>query len=276
MILLYKKNIACVIVMSVVLAIGEAKAAYIDAQNLVSLTVSKTPSSAAGHVAWRFGVASLDAANEISSIDAVTGEFGFSGSAFRQVNPSGQPTVFSDFNGQFGAGEDATTDTQFTYFRSSLTVAPGTEVEGNTKLEAAFTGFSPILLSDGDVTFAQIVTPEGIGGQFQGGFVVRPVGGGLPQLVEFGPISFGFTPGDFNADGDVDGTDLSIWESSYGVGAGADADVDGDSDGADFLDWQRGFGSPGTPGSGSSQIVPEPSSAGLLILGILGFRCRNS
>jgi T5SS/PEP-CTERM-associated repeat protein len=81
---------------------------------------------------------------------------------------------------------------------------------------------------------------------------------------------------DFDNDGDVDADDLAQWQGDFGLNGDSDADSDNDSDGADFLAWQRQFGSPGTSGSASSQIVPEPSSAGLLILGILGFRCRNS
>ena len=44
---------------------------------------------------------------------------------------------------------------------------------------------------------------------------------------------------DFDFDGDVDGDDLALWESSLGVDDLADADGDGDSDGIDFLIWQR-------------------------------------
>lgn len=51
-------------------------------------------------------------------------------------------------------------------------------------------------------------------------------------------------PGDFDADGDVDGDDLGRWRSSFGVNNQADADGDGDSDGDDFLLWQRGFHPP--------------------------------
>lgn len=47
---------------------------------------------------------------------------------------------------------------------------------------------------------------------------------------------------DFNADENVDGADLSQWESGYGVDASGDADSDSDTDGADFLTWQRQLG----------------------------------
>lgn len=51
---------------------------------------------------------------------------------------------------------------------------------------------------------------------------------------------------DFDSDGNVDGTDLGLWQAGYGTTSGAkrsdgDADRDGDVDGHDFLAWQRGF-----------------------------------
>lgn len=80
-------------------------------------------------------------------------------------------------------------------------------------------------------------------------------------------------PGDFDFDGDVDGSDLAIWQAAYGVDAQGDADDDGDSDGADFLLWQRYFGS-GTHLSVVAAAVPEPSVFLPAILGfsVFGFR----
>jgi hypothetical protein len=62
-----------------------------------------------------------------------------------------------------------------------------------------------------------------------------------------------------DADGNVDGLDLGIWETAYGVNAHADADGDGDSDGSDFLRWQQ----QSTDSLGSlsaSAAVPEPAT----------------
>jgi PEP-CTERM motif-containing protein len=72
----------------------------------------------------------------------------------------------------------------------------------------------------------------------------------------------GSWPGDFNNDGNVDGTDLSQWRDDFGVNADSDADGDGDSDGQDFLVWQRNHGHSGTLAS-----VPEPTSLALLAAG---------
>ncbi len=259
----------CILLSSIALAMlldVEAMAGtYIDSQNLAALTVSSVPSTTVGHIAWQFGVMPLDSANEVSSIDVATGTFGFSGDAFRQVNPQEQPTVFADFNAFFGEGEDETTDTQFTYDRSSLIVVPGSELESDTQLEAAFTSFPPMRFDDGSVTFAQVVAPVSATGQFRGAFAVRSVSGGLAQFVEFGPISFRLAAADFDFDGDVDAADLVVWGSSYGIDVGADADSDGDSDGADFLAWQQQFG-PGAPGQVSAQIVPEPTTIALFLM----------
>jgi hypothetical protein len=64
--------------------------------------------------------------------------------------------------------------------------------------------------------------------------------------------------GDFNKDGVVDGDDLEQWKGDFGVNDESDADSDGDTDGADFLIWQRAFGS-------SAQVAPIPEPAALTL-----------
>jgi hypothetical protein len=71
-----------------------------------------------------------------------------------------------------------------------------------------------------------------------------------------------FPPGDFNQDHEVDGDDLAIWQSGYGINDTGDGDEDGDTDGRDFLIWQRNFGT----SSVATLVVPEPSAACLLTL----------
>lgn len=74
-------------------------------------------------------------------------------------------------------------------------------------------------------------------------------------------------PGDFDGDGDVDSDDLTPWQASYGVDAGADADTDGDTDGADFLIWQRNYGRRSTDMAPPGPIsVPEPASLQVLVV----------
>jgi len=64
---------------------------------------------------------------------------------------------------------------------------------------------------------------------------------------------------DFNDDGTVNGTDLTIWRGAFGSATGGDADGDGDSDGADFLTWQRQLGMSLSPAAATAAAVPEPS-----------------
>jgi hypothetical protein len=67
-------------------------------------------------------------------------------------------------------------------------------------------------------------------------------------------------PGDFNADGNVDGADFVVWQTNFPALSGktlatGDANGDGAVDGADFVIWQTNFPTIG----GSAVAVPEPS-----------------
>jgi hypothetical protein len=64
---------------------------------------------------------------------------------------------------------------------------------------------------------------------------------------------------DFDSDGDVDGGDLTIWQSAYGMSAAGDADTDGDTDGGDFLIWQNQYV---LVAEVSALAVPEPTGWG--------------
>lgn len=83
---------------------------------------------------------------------------------------------------------------------------------------------------------------------------------GLAPELEV-PIS-----GDFDGDNDVDGDDLTIWESAYAVNDSGDADGDGDSDGDDFLIWQRNYGA-GVLSAATA--VPEPGAGLLAMIGLV-------
>lgn len=76
---------------------------------------------------------------------------------------------------------------------------------------------------------------------------------------------------DFNVDSDVDGDDFNAWVGGLGTASGGalangDSDGDGDIDGGDFLVWQQQFGT-GLPGAAA---VPEPASASMAVLALLG------
>lgn len=202
--------------------LAAATTTYVDPQHRVELSVTASPSTAAGFIAWQFAVAPLDAGSEISSIDAATNAYGFSGAALRQVNPASQPTIFADFNPLFPVGDDGTTDSQFAFLRYDLTILPGSERESSTELEASFTGFPAIRADAQNGRFAQLVLPRDEEGAFFGAFAVRPVEGGAAQLVELGPIEFSTALGDFDLDDDVDGADLLLYQRDASVGDLAD------------------------------------------------------
>ncbi len=76
------------------------------------------------------------------------------------------------------------------------------------------------------------------------------------------PRTFLAHSADFEADGDVDRFDLTVWRNEFGVSAVADANGDGRTDGDDFLLWQRQLGAGAAMPAGES--VPEPACSALL------------
>lgn len=73
---------------------------------------------------------------------------------------------------------------------------------------------------------------------------------------------------DFDDDGDVDESDLAIWDPNYGLSGTAtkpdgDTDADMDVDGSDFLAWQQEYTGALTT-IAAANAVPEPSSLLLL------------
>lgn len=237
----------------------------VDPHNLVALDVRPTASTASGYIAWHFLVMPVDKSQEVSSIDAASGDYGLSGSGFRQVNPFGLSTIFADRNEFFGAGEDETTDTQFTFSRSDLMVVADSAVESSEYLKATFTGFIPILASDGGTTFAQVVMPSGGAGVFHGAFAVRPIGGGQPQIAVFEQVAFTLLPGDFNNDRVVDAADYCVWRDNLGDSEESSLNWSGDGmngvDAGDYALWRSQFGQTFSASPSSSKMsAPDPDS----------------
>ena len=79
-------------------------------------------------------------------------------------------------------------------------------------------------------------------------------------------------PADFDTDGDVDGDDLNIFETNYGLNALADANGDGLTTGLDFFVWQRNYTGSNPP---VVTTVPEPTAAAFALLGVLGSCVRR-
>lgn len=78
--------------------------------------------------------------------------------------------------------------------------------------------------------------------------------GGEPSAVPLLTIDYSLPPqpGDFDANGQINGGDLQAWTNRFGA----------DLDGEDFLEWQRGF-----TGGGATTPVPEPASVLVAVLG---------
>jgi hypothetical protein len=89
----------------------------------------------------------------------------------------------------------------------------------------------------------------------------------LSNVVQLQVVTKPIFSADFDDDGDVDATDLAIWQGAYNLNQLGDADGDNDSDGRDFMIWQRQHGSaPLTDLTANSTAVPEPTSTALVAL----------
>jgi hypothetical protein len=124
-------------------------------------------------------------------------------------------------------------------------------------------GFAPAYGS----TFEMINAEGGV----TGAFTTITWTGARPWRAEYdgGAVTL-FTQfaGDFDEDGDVDGTDFGIWNSNFGMTSGAthkqgDANGDHDVDAEDFVLWQRGVGGH-FPIAPAGTAVPEPGTLLLL------------
>jgi hypothetical protein len=87
-------------------------------------------------------------------------------------------------------------------------------------------------------------------------------------------LSTSLQEADFNGDGHVDATDLSIWTGAFGINQLGDANGDNKSSADDFLIWQQQFGA--APAVPVAHAVPEPATVapwGVALL--LAARCRR-
>jgi hypothetical protein len=97
------------------------------------------------------------------------------------------------------------------------------------------------------------------------------------RLLSFIAATAPTLAGDFNADGQVNAADLSVWRNNFGVSgatrAQGDADGDADVDGNDFLVWQGQVGAVGAAAVQSA--VPEPAAGALLVVGACSIVLRG-
>jgi glucose/arabinose dehydrogenase len=133
-----------------------------------------------------------------------------------------------------------------------------------TNFTNATTQFNNSIVGGGTLSFITSFAEDAAGNLF----IVKMANSSPYTAVGQGVVYYllPLLPGDFDADGDVDGADFTAWQTNFPKATGAtlaqgDADGDGDVDGADFVVWQTHFPSSGT----TLNVVPEPSA---LLLGI--------
>jgi PEP-CTERM motif len=82
-------------------------------------------------------------------------------------------------------------------------------------------------------------------------------------------------PGDYNYDNRVDAADYVVWRKSLGTNILAgDGDGDGDVDANDYNVWRANFGK-ATLSAAAQAVVPEPTTAAMAMLALLGLACRR-
>ena len=111
-------------------------------------------------------------------------------------------------------------------------------------------------------TFTLINANEGVVGEFDQlklpeGFLWNV--DYLANRVTLKVTGLGSLVGDFDSDGDIDGTDLAKLKAGFGESG---------YNGADFLDWQRNYSPSG--GIAGSAVVPEPASLAILLIALAG------
>jgi autotransporter-associated beta strand protein len=107
------------------------------------------------------------------------------------------------------------------------------------------------------------------------GFDLVDTGNEINLLVTSVPTN----DADFNNDGTINAADYVAWRKFNPRVSGAtqvtgDADGDGDNDNTDYAEWMENFGE-ASPGAGGGGAVPEPSSAAIIGLIMVGFVSRS-
>jgi hypothetical protein len=169
--------------LTVVIGTPAATANIVASNSLASVSLVAQSSPALGFITYTFSVTPA-ATREIGTIEAE-----FTSASMRQVNPGGDPTIWTDANGDFaGVGESPLSDSQFEFSSAGLLFAPfTTPAESSTLLTASFTGFAPITTTR---AIAHIVLPAAGSGIANLSFVVRLQGSAQGQRATFNNIPF--------------------------------------------------------------------------------------
>jgi glucose/arabinose dehydrogenase len=134
-------------------------------------------------------------------------------------------------------------------------------VRQNPDALPAVTDIKPLLIPDVGVPDYPLSFGEDAVGNL---YIVYGVSNNVYRVV-----TDALTPGDFDADADVDENDLAAWTASFGMTnnvltANGDADGDADVDGADFLAWQRNLGWSPLNVTPPTAAVPEPAGIAMM------------
>jgi hypothetical protein len=191
--------------------------------------------------------------------------------AMRQINPSGLPTVFNDFNALIiSNGENPTADSQFEFNSNdgSLVVNVG---ESDTDLSAALVGVAPL---SSRFILAHVVLSNLASGTWDIGIIQNESGRGsrtYRQVGQFGP-RFDATLGDYNVNGSVDAADYVVWRRTLGqagLGLAADGNGNQEIDAGDYVVWKSQFGqNAGESGALLIAALPEPATW-LMLIGVI-------
>lgn len=170
---------------------------------------------------------------------------------------------------------------------STMTVTPGIAPQlGGTLAIGINPNANPVALVG--TTFDLFNWPSALapGNQFTNVIVPPGTLWDLTRLYTTGEVTLlSILSGDYNLDGIVDASDLSIWRSCFGSTTNlvADGNNDGIVDAADYTVWRDQLGSTLSFGHGSpfpsdglfTTAVPEPTTFAILILAIAGASLRR-
>lgn len=101
----------------------------------------------------------------------------------------------------------------------------------------------------------------------------------LDGVVKFGALpTFNPSAGDYNGDGLVDGADFLAWQRGFGSnvtpGSGADGSGNGVVDAADLTVWKGGFGGANVAVAPATAAIPEPATISILLTALTCLRGR--
>ena len=131
--------------------------------------------------------------------------------------------------------------------------------------------------------FEILTAAAGVAGTFDS-TILPPLGAGLSWSVRYNPTSvlLKVVPGslgDYNQNGTVDAADYTVWRDHLGSSTSLPNDDTPGVDTDDYNRWKLNFGETAS-GSGSganaNAAVPEPATAGLALVGLLGLACRRN